>query len=144
MGTVCCPRCASTHIGRKSRQGRQKQFYDAQGQLREVTVYRYYCRNPACTQGSFTHFPAALLPYSRHRLEVHLLAWQAYAWGYSTYRRVGQALQVSEMTVYRWVSAWGQQLLPAAALFGVIRSSGVVGWTRNMSWCPRTTSPRPR
>jgi transposase-like protein len=31
------------------------------------------------------------------------------------------------MTVYRWVSAFGHQLLPVAALFGVVRSSGVIG-----------------
>jgi transposase-like protein len=31
------------------------------------------------------------------------------------------------MTIYRWVSAWGHDLLPIAALFGVLKSSGVVG-----------------
>jgi len=39
-----------------------------------------------------------------------------YGWGYSTYRRTGQALGVSSMTVYFWVSAWGYELLPVAAL----------------------------
>ena len=138
---IHCPVCGSTHLVRKSRQGRQKRFYDAQGQLQQVTVYRYYCRNPACRQGSFTHFPAGLVPYSRHRLEVHLLAWQAYAWGYSTYRRVGQALQVSAMTIYRWVSAWGAELLPVAALFGVVRSSGVVGVDEKYVLVPKNDKP---
>ena len=50
-----------------------------------------------------------------------------YAWGYSTYRRTATALGVSSMTAYRWVSAFGEQLLPVAALFGVVRCSGVVG-----------------
>jgi transposase-like protein len=139
--SIRCPLCGSTHIVRKSRQGRQKRFCDAQGQLQEMTVYRYYCRNPACAQGSFTHFPAGLLPYSRHRLEVHLLAWQAYAWSYSTYRRVGQALQLSEMTIYRWVSAWGHQLVPVAALFGVVRSSGVVGVDEKYVLVPKNDKP---
>jgi transposase-like protein len=31
------------------------------------------------------------------------------------------------MTAHRWVSAFGVELLPVAALFGVVRSSGVVG-----------------
>lgn len=48
----------------------------------------------------------------------HLLAGQACAWNCSTYRWVGQALRISEMTVYRWVRAWGYDLLPVAALFG--------------------------
>jgi len=141
VDTIRCPDCGSTHIVRKSRKGRQKKYYDAQGELQEVIVYRYYCRNPECARGSFTHFPPGLVPYSRHRLEVHLLAWQAYAWGYSTYRRVGQALHVSEMTVYRWVSVWGVQLLPIAALFGVVRSSGVVGVDEKYVLVPKNDKP---
>jgi transposase-like protein/DNA-directed RNA polymerase subunit RPC12/RpoP len=125
--TVRCPECGSRHIGRKSRKPRMKKFYDAEGNLQKVGVYRYYCRNQACPRKSFTHLPPGLVPYSRHRLEVHLLAGQAYAWSYSTYRRVGQMLQVSETTIYRWVSAWGHDLLPVAAIFGIVRSSGVVG-----------------
>jgi len=139
--TIHCPACTSTHIVRKSRQPRLKRFYDAEGNLQEVAVYRYYCRNQACSRGSFTHLPAGLVPYSRHRLEVHLLAMQAYAWGYSTYRRVGQALQVSEMTVYRWVSAWGHDLLQVAALFGVVRSSGVVGVDEKYVLVPKNDKP---
>jgi hypothetical protein len=72
-----------------------------------------------------------LVPYSRYRTEVHLLAVQMYAWGYSTYQRTGQALGVVSMTAYRWVSAWGYALLPVAALFGM-KSSGKVlkVWSR--------------
>jgi transposase-like protein/DNA-directed RNA polymerase subunit RPC12/RpoP len=139
--TIRCPTCNSTQIVRKSRQPRMKRFYDAQGELQEVAVYRYYCRNAACARGSFTHLPPGLVPYSRHRLEVHLLAGQAYAWGYSTYRRVGQALQVSETTIYRWVSAWGHDLLPVAAIFGVVRSSGVVGVDEKYVLVPKNDKP---
>jgi transposase-like protein len=139
--TIRCPECGSTHIGRKSRKPRLKKFYDAEGNLQKVPVYRYYCRNQACSRGSFTHFPPGLVPYSRHRLEVHLLAWQAYAWGYSTYRRVGEALQVSETTIYRWVSAWGHELLPVAALFGLVRSSGVVGVDEKFVLVPKNDKP---
>ena len=124
---VCCPTCGSSHVGRKGRQGRAKTFMDEQGQLHEVEVYRYRCHNPACHRRSFTLFPPGLVPYSRLRAEVHVLALQMYAWGYSTYRRTAQALGVTSMTVYRWVSAFGDQLLPMAALFGMVRSSGVVG-----------------
>jgi transposase-like protein len=139
--TICCPDCGSTQIGRKSRQGRMKKFYNEAGELQEVEVFRYYCRNQGCPRKTFTHFPPGLVPYSRHRLEVHLLALQAYEWGYSTYRRVGQTLQVSEMTVYRWVSAWGQQLLPVAAIFGLVRSSGVVGVDEKHVLVPKNDKP---
>jgi transposase-like protein len=139
--TVRCPTCNSTYIVRKSRKGRMKKYYDAQGKLQRVAVYRYYCRNAACARGSFTHLPPGLVPYSRHRLEVHLLAMQAYAWGYSTYRRAGQALQLSETTIYRWVSAWGHDLLPLAAIFGIVRSSGVVGVDEKYVLVPKNDKP---
>lgn len=139
--TIRCPTCDSTQIVRKSRKGRMKKYYDAEGNLQQVAVYRYYCRNAACARGSFTHLPPGLVPYSRHRLEVHLLAMQAYAWSYSTYRRVGQALQVSETTIYRWVSAWGHDLLPVAAIFGIVRSSGVVGVDEKYVLVPKNDKP---
>ncbi len=139
--TIRCPSCHSTHIARKSRTPRMKKYHDAEGNLQEVPVYRYYCRNPECMHQTFTHLPPSLVPYSRHRLDVHLMAIQAYSWSYSTYRRVGQALQVSEMTVYRWVSAWGYELLPMAAIFGLVRSSGIVGVDEKYVLVPKNDKP---
>ncbi len=139
--TVRCPTCGSTHVGCKSRQPRLKKFYDAEGNLQTVPVYRYYCRNQECLRQTFTHLPPNLVPYSRYRLDLHLRALQAYSWSYSTYRRVGQALQVSDMTVYRWVSAWGHELLPVAALFGLVRSSGVVGVDEKYVLVPKSDKP---
>jgi hypothetical protein len=106
-----------------------------------VEVYRYYCRNPQCDKGSFTNLPPGLVPYSRYRTEAHLLAMQMYAWGYSTYRRTGAALGVASMTAYRWVSAWGYALLPVAALFGVVKSSGVVGVDEKYVLVPKNDKP---
>ena len=139
--TIRCPSCQSTQIARKSRTPRMKTYYDADGNLQEVPVCRYYCRNPECARQTFTHLPPGLVPYSRYRLDVHLLAVQAYSWSYSTYRRVGQALQVSQMTVYRWVSAWGYELLPVAAIFGLVRSSGVVGVDEKFVLVPKNDKP---
>jgi hypothetical protein len=45
------------------------------------------------------------------------------------------------MTVYRWVSAWGYELLPVAALFGVIKSSGVVGVDEKYVLVPKNDKP---
>jgi len=140
-GQVRCPACGSDQVGRKSAQPRRKQYYDASHQLCEVAVYRYYCRNPQCDQGSFTNLPPGLLPYSRYRTETHLLAVQLYAWGYSTYRRTGTALGVASLTAWRWVSAWGATLLPVAALFGVVRSSGVVGVDEKYVLVPKNDKP---
>lgn len=139
--TVRCPTCGSTHVLRKSRKPRLKRFYDGEGNLQEVPVYRYYCRNQVCPRQTFTHLPPGLVPYSPYRLDLRLRGLQAYSWSYSTYRRVGQALQVSEMTVYRWVSAWGHELLPVAAIFGLVRSSGVVGIDEKYVLVPKNDKP---
>jgi len=138
---VRCSYCGSTQVVRKSNQPRLKRYYDAQGQLQTVEVYRYYCRNRACDKGSFTHLPPGLTPYSPYRTETKLLALQMYGWGYSTYRRTGQALGVSSMTIYFWVSAWGYELLPVAALFGLVKSSGVVGVDEKYVLVPKNDKP---
>ena len=138
---VRCPDCGSSHVGRNGLQPRRKQFLDEHGQLQAVEVYRYRCHNRACSRGSFTLLPAGLLPYSRQRWEVHVLALQMYPWGYSTYRRTGKALGVASMTCYRWVRAFGYQLLPIAALFGVVKSSGVVGADEKWVQVPKNNKP---
>jgi transposase-like protein len=50
-------------------------------------------------------------------------------------------LGVSKMTVYRWVSGFGYDLLPVAALFGVVRSSGVVGIDEKYVLVPKNDKP---
>ncbi|MFQ6016538.1 MAG: hypothetical protein ACE5NP_13980, partial [Anaerolineae bacterium] len=71
-GTVRCTYCGSTHVARKSRKPRLKKYYDAEGNLQTVEVYRYYCRNPLCDKKTFTNLPPGLVPYSRYRVETHL------------------------------------------------------------------------
>jgi transposase-like protein len=139
---VQCPDCGSDHVGRKGLQPRYRRVVDEQGQLQRTPVYRYRCHNRACERESFTVLPPGLVPYTPHRLEVHVLALQMYAWGESTYRRTGRALGVASLTVYRWVSAFGYQLLPVAALFGVVRSSGVVGVDEKWVQVPKNNKPQ--
>ena len=61
------PPAAQAQVGRKSASPRLKKYYDESQQVCEVAVYRYYCRNPQCAQGSFTQLPPGLVPYSRYR-----------------------------------------------------------------------------
>ncbi len=138
---VHCPNCGSPQVQPKGHRPRLKKFYDDQHQVQQVAVYRYVCANPQCPTQSFTALPAGLLPYSPYRTEVHLLALQMYAWGYSTYRRTGTALGVASLTAWRWVSAWGYDLLPVAALFGVLKSSGVVGVDEKYVLVPKNDKP---
>lgn len=126
-GCICCTYCGAEQVRVKSKQPRQKRYQDEQGEWQSLAVYRYYCDNPDCSYGSFTHFPRGLLPHSPYPLEMRLASIQLVAWSGSTYRRTATALGVKSGRVYLWVKAFGQELLPVAALFGTVHSSGVVG-----------------
>jgi transposase-like protein len=149
---VRCTYCGSTDVRPKGRKPRLKRYLDENHQWQSVEVYRYRCRNPACSYGSFTHLPLGLLPYSPYPLKMRMAALQMYAWGRSSYRRTAQALGIRSGRVYLWVSAFGQQLLPVAALFGVVRCSGVIGvdekWVQVPDKAPRGSArskvPKPR
>jgi transposase len=45
----------------------------------------------------------------------------------TTYRLAAEAVGVSHVTLWRWAMAVGEQSLPVATLFGMVRSSEVVG-----------------
>ena len=140
-GSVRCIYCGTTEVSRKSRKGRLKKYVDEKGELQTVEVYRYYCHNPACQYQSFTNLPPNLLPHSPWTLQHHLAALQLYEWSHGVYRRTAQMLSVSKMTAYRWVSGFGYQLLPVATLFGVVRSSGVVGIDEKYVLVPKNNKP---
>jgi transposase-like protein len=140
-GTVRCIYCGTTDVSRKSRKPRLKQYVDEQGEVQTVEVYRYYCHNPACRYQSFTNLPPHLLPHSKWTIHHHLAALQMYEWSHSVYRCTSQMLGVSKMTAYCWVSGFGYQLLPVAALFGMVRSSGVVGIDEKYVLVPKNDKP---
>lgn len=149
---IRCTYCGSTDVRPKGRKPRLKRYLDEQRQWQTVEVYRYCCRNPACRYGSFTHLPVGLLPYSPYPLEMRTAALQMYVWGRSSYRRTAQAFGIQAGRVYLWVSAFGRELLPIAALFGVVRCSGIVGidekWVQVPDKAPRGSGrskvPKPR
>lgn len=141
---VRCTYCGSTQVAQKSETPRPKLYYDRERNLREVAVYRYYCHNPACEHTTFSDLPKDLIPHSPWPIGARLQVMQGYGWARSTYRRVGQGVGVSTATAYRWVSAWGKDLLPMAALFGVVRSSGVVGVDEKWVKVPKNDKPEGR
>ena len=140
-GSMQCTYCGTSDVSRKSRKPRLKKYVDGQGQVQTVEVYRYYCHNPACRYKTFTHLPPNLLPHSPWTVVHHLAALQLYEWSRSVYRCTSQMLGVSKMTVYRWVSGFGYDLLPVAALFGVVRCSGVVGVDEKYVLVPKNDKP---
>ena len=139
--SVRCIYCGKTQVSRKSRKPRLKKYVDQQGNELTVEVYRYYCHNPRCTYETFTNLPPNLIPHSKWTLEHHLAALQSYEWSHGVYRCTSQMLGVTKMTAYRWVSGFGYQLLPVAALFGAVRSSGVVGIDEKYVLVPKNDKP---
>jgi hypothetical protein len=139
--TVRCLYCGTTHVSRKSKKPRLKRYVDEQGKEQTVEVYRYYCHNPACKYKTFTNLPPNLVPHSKWTVNHHLAALQLYEWSHSVYRCTGQLLGVSKMTTYRWVSGFGYELLPIAALFGIVRSSGVIGIDEKYVLVPKNDKP---
>ena len=136
-----CLYCQSTQVARKSRRPRCKRYYAETGTVQTSAVYRYYCHNAACGKSSFTHLPPGLRPYSPYREQVHLLALQLVVWSRTTYRRSAAALALTPATVYRWVTAYGGQLLPVAAILGLVRCSGVVGIDEKYVLVPKNDKP---
>jgi hypothetical protein len=138
---IRCLYCGTTDVSRKSRKPRLKKYMDEQGELQTVEVYRYYCHNLECSYKTFTNLPPHLIPYSRWTVNHHLAALQQYEWSHSVYRCTALILGVSKMTAYRWVSGFGYELLPIAALFGAVRSSGVVGIDEKYVLVPKNNKP---
>ncbi len=126
-GAVCCTYCRSSKVRPKGQKGRLKRYLDEQNKWQTVEVFPHYCDKPDCSHQSFTHQPDNLVPHSPYTKETHCAAFYFVAVLGGSYRRVGAALGVGPGRVYKWVSAFGQELLPMAVLFGVVRSSGVVG-----------------
>jgi len=149
---IRCTYCGSTDVRPKGRKPRVKRYRDENQQWQSVEVYRYRCRNPECSYASFTHFPLDLLPYSPYPLHMRTAVLQMYVWARSSYRRTAHAFGIHAGRAYLWVSAFGRELLPVAALFGVLRCSGVVGidekWVQVPEKSPRGSGrskvPKPR
>ncbi len=123
----CCTYCGSDKVRAKGRKGYQKRYLDQDNKWQTVEVFAKFCDNPDCKHQVFTDLPEYLLPNSPYSLGIRLQAFYLVAVVGGSYRRVAAALGVKSNRVYEWVSAFGQELLPMAALFGVVRSSGVVG-----------------
>jgi len=140
-GPVCCPHCGTDHVARKSRQPRRKVYLDEHGQRQAVEVYRYYCQNPACPYQTFTNLPPGLIAHSVWTLDARLKALELYTGLRTTYRSAANALGVAPSTLYHWLAQFGSGPLQVAALFGVVRSSGVVGIDEKYILVPKNDKP---
>jgi transposase-like protein len=138
---VRCVYCGSAHVAVKSKTPRLKGYLDEHGQRQTVEVYRYYCQNPDCPYQTFTNLPRGLIVHSVWTLDARLRALELYTGLRTTYRGAAAALGVSPSTLYHWLAQFGDQPLQVAALFGMVRSSGVVGIDEKYVKVPKNNKP---
>jgi len=141
-GTVRCPHCGSDLVSRKENKPRTKKYRDPKTkEWRKVQGYRYYCRNPSCPFKTFTDYPENLRLYSEWTVEMMLQGVMVYMHMRTTYRRAADVVGVSHVTLWRWAMVVGQQTLPVVAIFGLVRSSGVVGVDEKWVLVPKNNKP---
>jgi transposase-like protein len=138
---VRCPHCGSEHVGVKSKTPRLKAYLDEHGQRQTLEVYRYYCKNPDCSYQTFTNLPPGLIAYSVWTLDARLKALELYTGLRTNYRSAANALGVAPSTLYHWLEQFGAEPLQVVALFGLVRSSGVVGIDEKYVKVPKNTKP---
>jgi transposase-like protein len=127
-GTIRCPHCGSSLVARKENTPRCKKYRNPETrQWRETEGYRCYCLNPACNCQTFTNYPDGVRLYSSWTVDTVIWGVMVYMHLRTTYRRSADVVGVSHVTLWRWAMTVGEQALPIATLFGVVRSSGVVG-----------------
>ncbi len=139
---VRCPHCGSSVVARKENTPRHKKYRHPQtGQWQEAEGYRHYCRNLECDYGTFTDYPAGVQLYSCWTVDTVLRGVTILMHTRTTYRRAADVVGVSHVTLWRWAKLIGQQSLPIATLFGVVRSSGVVGVDEKWVLVPKNDKP---
>ena len=140
---VRCPHCGSRQVARKENKPRSKKYRDPEtGQWCQVQGYRYYCRNPSCSFGTFTTYPEQVRLYSEWTVDTVLWGVMVYMHLRTTYRRAADVVGVSAVTLWRWTMVVGEQTLPLAQLFGFVRSSGVIGVDEKWVLVPKNDKPQ--
>ncbi len=140
---VRCPHCGSGLVARKENKPRTKKYRDPKTrEWRQVEGYRHYCLNPSCPFKTFTDYPQDLRLFSEWTVDTMLQAVMVYMHLRSTYRRAADVVGVSHVTLWRWAMIVGEQTLPVAAIFGLVRSSGVVGVDEKWVLVPKNDKPQ--
>jgi transposase-like protein len=141
-GQALCPHCGSSLIARKENTPRSKKYRDSEtGQWRQVEGYRCYCLDPSCSFDTFTDYPEGVRLFSQWTVDTVIWAVMVYMHLRTTYRRAADVIGVSHVTLWRWCMMVGEQALPIATLFGMVRCSGVIGFDEKWVLVPKNDKP---
>jgi transposase-like protein len=142
-GRTRCSHCGSTRVARKENTPRRKKYRDPEtGAWRETEGHRYYCLNPACEWRTFTDYPDDVCLESSWTVDTVIWGVMVHMHLRTTYRRAADVIGVSHVTLWRWAMRVGEQALPVATLFGVVRSSGVIGMDEKWVLVPKNDKPQ--
>jgi len=140
---VRCPHCGSNQVACKENKPRSKKYRDPKtGEWCQVQGCRYYCLNPSCAFGTFTNYPQHVRLYSEWTVDTVLWGVMVYMHLRTTYRRAADVVGVSSVTLWRWTMVVGEQTLPLAQIFGLVRSSGVIGVDEKWVLVPNNDKPQ--
>jgi len=140
---VRCPHCGSSQVARKENKPRRKTYRDPQtGAWCHVEGCRYYCLNPSCSFGTFTNYPQHVRLYSEWTVDAVLRSVMVYMHLRTTYRRAADVVGVSSVALWRWTMVVAEHTLPFAQLFGLVRSSGVIGVDEKWVLVPKNDKPQ--
>ena len=141
-GQVLCPHCGSSLLAGKENTPRTKKYrHPETGEWCQVEGYRYYCLNPSCPFETFTDYPEGVRLYSEWTVDTVVWGVMVYMHLRTTYRRAADLVGVSHVTLWRWCMIVGEQALPIATLFGVVRCSGVIGFDEKWVLVPKNDKP---
>jgi transposase-like protein len=141
-GSIRCPHCGSDLVRRKELEPRRKKYRDPEtGEWREVEGYRCFCLNPDCEHETFTSYPDHVRLYSTWTIDTMIWSVMVYMRLRTTYRLAAEAVGVSHVTLWRWAMAVGEQALPIATIFGLVRSSSTVGIDEKWVLVPKNNKP---
>jgi transposase-like protein len=139
---VRCPHCGSGVVARKENTPRRKRYRDPETRAwLQVEGYRYYCLNASCSWGTFTDYPQQVGLYSEWTVDTMLWGVMVYMHLRTTYRRAADVVGVSSVTLWRWTMVVGEHAFSLAQLFGVVRSSGVIGVDEKWVLVPKNDKP---
>ena len=141
-GQVVCPHCGSSQVAGKETTPRSKKYrHPKTGEWCQVEGHRYCCLNPSCPFETFTDYPEGVRLHSEWTVNTVLWGVMVYMHLRTTYRRAADVVGVSHVTLWRWCMIVGQQALPIATLFGVVRCSGVIGFDEKWVLVPKNDKP---
>jgi len=141
-GQVLCPHCGSSLVAGKESTPRSKKYrHPETGEWCQVEGYRYCCLDPSCSFDTFTDYPEGVRLHSEWTVDTVLWGVMVYMHLRTTYRRAADVVGVSHVTLWRWCMMVGEQALPIATLFGMVRSSGVIGCDEKWVLVPKNDKP---